>query len=123
MKTKLLNKIEDRMLKAKSAWDKGVLATAFDLVESLESERVDSSNLKELLLNGAGNWHDYSYGGSMLIYDHDIAERFCTPSVLKRKQYGRLQPNSSETWLDVQARACYQAQLLIRRLLPYKKKK
>ena len=123
MRTKLLNKIDDRMLKAKSAWDKGVLATAFDLVESLESERVDSSNLKELLLNGAENWKEYSYGGSMLIYDHDIAERFYSPSALKRKQGGRLQPSSSETWLDVQARACYQAQLLIRRLLPHKKKK
>jgi hypothetical protein len=123
MRTKLLNKIEDRMLKAKSAWDRGVLATAFDLVESLESEKVDSSNLKGLLLNGAKNWKEYSYGGSMLIYDHDIAERFCSPSVLKRKQGGRLQPSSNETWLDVQARACYQAQLLIRRLLPYKKKK
>lgn len=45
----------------------------------------------------------------LLIYDGDIAERLCTPSEYKRKRGGDFQPNSRETWLDVQARALYQA--------------
>lgn len=61
------------------------------------------------MMNGAKNWKEYSYGGCALIYDKDIAETLCTPSELKRKRGGELQPNSTETWLDVQARALYQA--------------
>lgn len=45
----------------------------------------------------------------ILCYDADIAARVCTPSELKRKHGGAYEPNSRETWLDVQARALYQA--------------
>jgi len=67
---------------------------------------------KENLLNGARDWSEYSYGGSSLIYDGDIAERLATPSEIKKctRVDGSLRnPNSSETWLDVQTRALRQA--------------
>lgn len=104
---------------ARSAWDNGVKVYALELVEELaeniqggyiDPEDLDSpALLKKALLNGAADWAQYSWGGSSLIYDGDIAERLCTPSELKRKRGGDLQPNSRENWLDVQARALYQA--------------
>ena len=103
----------------RSAWDKGVKVYALELLESLEEgidggyidpEDLESPELlKKALLNGAADWAQYSRGGCSLIYDGDIAERLCTPSEYKRKRGGDLQPNSRENWLDVQARALYQA--------------
>ena len=61
------------------------------------------------MLNGAQDWEQYSWGGSALIYDGDIAERLCCPSELKKTRNGERRPNSREEWLDVQARALYQA--------------
>ena len=49
-------------------------------------------------------------------YDCDIAERLCNPSELKTKRGGELKPNSCEEWLDVQARALFQACNRIMRL-------
>ena len=108
-KTELLNAIEN--MKARSAWDSGVKEYAYELVEGLEVEEIpaDSQELKSLLLNGADTWKQYSWGGSSLIYDFDIAERLCTPSELKRVKGGERRPNSREEWLDVQARALLQA--------------
>lgn len=90
-----------------SAWFKGVAIYADELRESLADNNLPAT--KENLLNGARDWAQYSYGGCALIYDADIAERLCSPSELKRKKGGELQPNSRETWLDVQARALSQA--------------
>jgi len=103
---------------ARSAWDKGVKVYALELLESLKEDADvdDLSNwamLKRALLNGADSWAEYSWGGCSLIYDGDIAERLCTPSELKRKDGGRLQPNGREHWPDVQARALTQASWLI----------
>ena len=61
------------------------------------------------------DWLEYSEGGCALVYDEDIAERLCTPSELKKKKGGRLQPNSRETWIEIQARALYKAASLILR--------
>ena len=104
---------------ARSAWNKGKKAYALELLESLEeginggyiapADLEGPALLKKALLNGAANWAQYSWSGCSLIYDGDIAERLCTPSELKRKRGGDLQPNSQETWLDVQARALSQA--------------
>lgn len=103
LRTKIMEELENR--KDRSAWDKGVTIYALELLENLESEEVT----KDLLLNGADNWDQYSYGGSSLIYDCDIAERLCCPSELKKRKGGELAPNCNEEWLDVQARALYQA--------------
>ena len=100
----------------RSAWDKAVTQYALDLLEDIQwyandAERLplDGAELERWALNGANNWHQYSWGGCSLCYDKQIAERVCTPSELKRKHGGAYEPNSRETWLDVQARALYQA--------------
>ena len=103
----------------RSAWSRGVKSYAVDLLdeltENIQGGYIDPEDLESLallkkaLLNGAADWNQYSWGGCSLICDGDIASRLCTPSELKRKRGGDLQPNSRETWLDVQARALYQA--------------
>ena len=100
----------------RSVWSKGVKAYAIDLLEDL-NERGHIEDVTELtLLNGASNWSAYSYGGCALIYDADIAEALCTPSELKARKGGDWQPSKHENWLDVQARALYQACRLILKL-------
>lgn len=108
-RTELLNKLNERT--DRSAWDKAVTLYAYELVESLEVEELpeDFAEFKTLMLNGADDWSQYSWGGSSLIYDCDIAERTCTPSELKKTKGGERRPNSREEWLDVQARALSQA--------------
>lgn len=103
-------------IKANSAWKRGVKDYALEMVESAEIE-LTPENAKAALLNGARDWKEYSYGGCSSIYDADIAERLCTLSELKKKKGGELQPNTRENWLDVQARALFQAFNLINRLL------
>ena len=103
----------------RSAWDQGKKAYAMELLENLEeginggcidpADLESPKLLKKAMLNGAADWAQYSWGGCSLIYDGDIAERLCTPSEYKRKRGGDLQPNSRESWLDVQARALSQA--------------
>ena len=82
--------------KPRSAWGRGVKEYAEELTEELEDairdgyyaedKLTDRAALKAQLLNGAGNWSQYSYGGSALIYDGDIAERLCSPSEYKRSR-------------------------------------
>lgn len=102
--------------KDRSAWGRGVNAYALELVEELK-ERAEyegrnpepGKECREWMLNGAQDWNQYSWGGSSLIYDGDIAERLCTPSELKKTRHGERRPNSREEWLDTQARALTQA--------------
>ena len=103
----------------RSAWSRGVKSYAVELLdelaENIQGDYIDPEDLdspallKKALLNGAADWNQYSWGGCSLCYDCQIAERLCTPSEYKRKRGGELQPNSQETWLDVQARALSQA--------------
>lgn len=111
---------------ARSAWMRGVKIYAVELIESLDGQELTEKNL----LNGAGvfrgenptprergeAWNAYSWGGSSLIYDADIAERLCTPSELKKTRGGERNPNGQEAWLDVQRRALFQACNLIMEL-------
>lgn len=102
--------------KNRSAWDKGVTVYALELLDEV-AEQIDytgkepetRAEIKALALNGAEDWSQYSWGGSSLIYDCDIAERLCCPSELKKTRGGERKPNSREEWLDVQARALFQA--------------
>ena len=110
---------------ARSAWRKGVCTYAIDLfckaVEGFDysnPERPDDyvtsfADLDDVLLNGADSWSTYSWGGCSLIYDGDIAALLCTPSELKKTRNGERRPNSREEWLDVQARALFQAARLV----------
>lgn len=114
-KIELLQAIENE--KARSTWSKAVKIYAYEIVESLdEDENGEVDTNEESILNGADDWNAYSWGGSSLIYDADIAERTCSPSELKKVKGGERRPNSREEWLDVQAKALYQAARLIRRL-------
>lgn len=99
-----------------SKWQQGVEIYTQELKEFLQENNLTAT--KENLLNGARDWSEYSYGGSSLIYNDDIAERLATPSEIKKctRVDGSLRnPNSSETWLDVQARALHQAALEVLR--------
>lgn len=100
----------------RSAWNKAVTLYALDLLEDIQwyandAERlpIDGKELERWALNGASCWEQYSNGGCSICYDADIAARVCTKSELKRTDGGMNNPNSRETWLDVQARALYQA--------------
>ena len=102
--------------KDRSAWNKGVTLYALELVENLEERAAyegrnpePDKECREWMLNGAQNWKQYSWGGSSLIYNGDIAERLCTLSELKKTRNGERRPNANEEWLDTQARALFQA--------------
>lgn len=109
--------------KDRSAWSKGVTVYALELLEEYQEraayegrEAADRAEFKAWLLNGADSWESYSYGGLSLIYNGDIAERLCCPSEYKRTREGERRPNSREEWLDVQARALYQAACRLSRI-------
>jgi hypothetical protein len=95
----------------RSAWNKGVKAYALEILEDMPRnvEYGSIESMKADALNGARDWNQYSWGGSSLVYDEDIAKRLCTPSELKKTRNGARRPNSREEWLDTQARALRQA--------------
>lgn len=109
--------------KDRSAWSRGVNAYALELLEGLRERAAyegrdpkPGKECREWMLNGAQNWNEYSWGGSALIYNGDIAERLCTPSELKKTRNGERRPSSREEWLDVQTRALYQAACRLSRI-------
>ena len=76
-------------VKCRSAWSKGVKEYAYMLLDNIFSYSdyksiTDFKSLHEELLNGAENWHQFSWGGCALIYDEGIAETLCSPSELKK---------------------------------------
>jgi len=115
----LLQKVEN--VKVRSAWNKGVKEYAIELLDDAASNRkceefASLQELKEVILNVAENWMQYSEGGCSLIYNTDIAERLCSPSELKRTKNGMNNPNSRENWVQCQARALFQAWEMIKRV-------
>lgn len=117
MKTQELYEVAKEVQKhgARSQWKKGVLEYAVELAEQLCEYREETSKifLQTHLLNGAISWKEYSWGGNSLIYNEDIAKRLATKSEIKSRtnKAGHLNSwaNAKEQWLDVQARALYQA--------------
>lgn len=103
------NRIETA--KTRSAWDRAINTYALELLEQYEENygKEAAAPCEVDLLNGASNWNQYSWGGCSLIYDRDIAERTCNPTELKKTAHGSKKPNKREEWLDVQARALFQA--------------
>lgn len=105
--------------KDRSAWSRGVTAYAVDMLQQIadyyKGGYISADDLttwataEAVALNGARGWSEYSWGGSALVYDGDIAAALCTPSELKKTRNGDRRPNSREEWLDVQARALRQA--------------
>ena len=106
-------------LKTRSAWANGVKCYAFDLLNQFnEFCSYDQQHAPEFsektLQNGAASWLQYAEGGCGLCYNCAIAERLCTPTELKRTKGGARNPNSRETWLQVEARALSQAWRMLR---------
>lgn len=110
--------------KTRSAWSKGVQAYALEMLESFEewSEWAEKSGKPALdidertALNGASDWSAWAYGGCGLVYNCAIAERLCTPSEMRKLQYktgAMRQPAPCTNWLDVEARAAWQAWRMI----------
>lgn len=108
--------------KAHSAWARGVAKYALDLWETVaewaqrggEVESLASyKELERVALNGAQSWGAYSWGGCSLLMDSQICARLATPSEQKKTRNGERRPNGREEWLGTQARALYQACLLL----------
>ena len=77
----------------------------FDRETEIESE--------DTLLKGDKDWKKaYGYGG-FYVNDEVIALTLCNNSELRMTRDGKRRPNRDETWLDVQARALFQASKLI----------
>lgn len=114
---KAMQALEQR--KDRSAWGRGVTAYAVDMLQQIAGyynggyisadDLATWATAEAVALNGARDWDEYSWGGSALVYDGDIAAALCTPSELKKTRNGDRRPNSREEWLDVQARALRQA--------------
>lgn len=110
--------------RARSAWNQGVKDYAAELLdglnEAIEGGYMEPDDLtaprmvEKAMLNGASDWSQYSWGGCSLAYDSQIACRLCTASEITRTKNGTRRPNKSEEWLDVQARALYQAAELVK---------
>lgn len=116
-----INKVmaEIRKQNPRSAWGKGVKKYAIEVLEPVKEFRggafeLNTTNYEKIILNGAPNWKEYSWGGAALIYDDEIARRLSTKSELALTHNGQRRPNAREEWLDTQARALYQADRLIR---------
>ena len=107
--------------KERSAWSKGVQAYALEMLERFDEWRewneANGESAPELdevtALNGAHDWSAWAFGGCGLVYDAYIAERLCTAGELKRTRGGERMPNARESWLDVEARAAFQAWRMI----------
>lgn len=125
MKDQIMHNLDT--ITARSAWARGVKMYAAEMIAdkaiddlatliaaaSRLTPNESATKIKNSLLDGAGDWTEYSYGGCALIYNADIAARLCNPSELKRTKHGKRNPNGRETWLDVQARALHQAAALV----------
>lgn len=124
--TKTIEKVES--LKFRSKWQRAVQEDAVWLLEEMMDIHEDEvtagvmsfgsiEGVERVLRMGADTWKDFSEGGGALIYDGDIAKHYCTPSELKKVRGGEKEPNKDESWLDLQARALWQAAQLIKRNL------
>ena len=119
----IIKNLKEKEKKARSKWAKAVHEDAFWLLENVMNNMEDGEEVEineKLLLNGAENWEEFSWNGSALIYNGEIAEHYSTPSELKfwgfTKDGGvkRDTNTAGEHLLDIQARALRQAWWAIR---------
>ena len=111
MKTKEIIKKLWSLKTPRSAWKKGVLHYAFFIMSKFDRETEIES--ETTLLNGAKDWKHASWSGCFYVNDEVIALILCNKSELRMTRNGKRRPNRNETWLDVQARALFQASQLI----------
>lgn len=113
----LKEQLKVQKAKARSYWERGVYAYTFLILSHVDKDVDITTNNLSILLNGARDWQQYSEAGNAFVSNLTIAETLCTPSELKKTKGGERNPNCRETWLDVQARALYQAAEKIKRTL------
>lgn len=110
---RLVEEAEKLSRTERSYWKRGVASLIRDYAEYVlkehDGEEVTPNEFYRLWNCGADTLEQSVYGGDYDIWDGDIARRLCTPSELKKKDDGRLEPNVTETWLDVELRAVYRA--------------
>lgn len=117
----------------KSAWSRGVKSYALEMLEKIEdtSAQADTITLGDLINHvgyksvkigcfsqSLGACSEASWGGNFEIYSEDIAQRLATPSEIKkctRKNGSFRSEVNGKNWLDIQARAIWQAVMLIQR--------
>lgn len=104
------------MKPARSQWGRAVHDDAVAILgmivdDGRNYELQSSKQLESLMLSGAENWKEYSYGchGCSLPSDVEIAKHYSNNTELKMTNFGLKKPNSRETWMDVQARGLYQS--------------
>lgn len=119
---------------ARSTWDRGIAAYAFDLIDYYAIDVISHPDAdgdvpaptERTFLNGATSWYEYAAGGcgAALIYDESIIERLFPPSVVKRSRWaagGYRCPISGADFIDIEAGALGRAYSIIasvgRRLL------
>ena len=130
----VLNENIQNLLKRKrlAKWNRGVYKYAIELLENLRCSQ-NGKDFFDYLLNDCFRYarcgrfqtdklftacRNYSNECS-LIYDEDICERLSTASERKiqtRKDGTLGRPNAQEKWIDVQARAIFQACLKLNNL-------
>lgn len=107
---------------ARSAWEKGVICYADELLKayldsrglSLEDIHVRIGKIAEAdLLRGAPNWERYSRGGMALVSNEDICRRLCTKAMFKKRMGGLVQPSTGGDWPDLQAKALAEAAAIV----------
>lgn len=113
-------------IRTRSTWDKGVKYYANWILEKriavlsfngyVNDHELLLTTEKDLLC-GAKNWNQASCGGAYETDDYFVAKKLCTPTEFKRKKYGKLPPNSRESWLDVQGRALAQAAQMVLKVI------
>ncbi len=112
---KALKELRNERVNARcSKQEKGIFQTAEEiLLETSDRKggmKAKATNQETAFLGGAPNWQRYAEGAcSQCFSDVAIAERYCTPSQLRRNRHGELPPRKGFSWMDVEAAACYAA--------------
>lgn len=127
-------RIERFEKRARSTWDRGIAAYAFDLIDYYAIDVISHPDAdgdvpaptEETFLNGASSWYEYAAGGcgAALVYNEDIIKRLFPPSVVKRSRYaggGYRCPISGADFISIEGVALRRAYSIIasvgRRLL------
>lgn len=104
MTKKEIEKVLDVLYKKRMPkFKRAILDYCYLLLDDFEDEEeFEEGSLEKKLLGGAENWHDYSYSGFAYSYNSRIAEIICTPSQLKKYDYGKKCPKKFGEWCAAQ---------------------